>query len=96
MWSEGRPYVDRIEGSEFHNMKELRTRPTGRGQVIRVLFAFDMESRAITLIGGDKAGNWKKWYAQNVPVADALFAEHQSKVLARRRAADPTASRRKK
>jgi hypothetical protein len=33
------------------------------------------------LVAGDKAGNWTKWYATNIPTADRLFTEHQEKLL---------------
>ncbi|WP_440713443.1 type II toxin-antitoxin system RelE/ParE family toxin [Gordonia sp. FQ] len=92
----GRPYVDRVEGSEHHNMKELRSRPTSTGEVVRVLFAFDAESRAITLVGGDKAGNWKGWYDQNIPIADGLFTAHQAEVRARVAANTQQTKKRKK
>lgn len=75
-----RPFVDTLEGSAHPNMKELRPRPTKSGAHIRVLFAFDIQSRAIMLVAGDKAGNWTKWYATNVPIADRLFTEHQQKM----------------
>jgi hypothetical protein len=68
----GRPLVDRIKTSRHHNMKELRS----IGGSIRILFAFDPQREAILLIGGDKAGNWKGWYEENVPVADALYDKH--------------------
>ena len=61
-------------------MKELRPRSTKGGAHIRVLFAFDIQSRAILLVAGDKAGNWTKWYAPNIPIADRLFTEHQEKL----------------
>jgi hypothetical protein len=61
-------------------MKELRPRPTKAGAYIRVLFAFDMRSRAIMLIAGDKAGNWSKWYAKHLPIADDLFTTHQERL----------------
>ncbi|MCV7050562.1 type II toxin-antitoxin system RelE/ParE family toxin [Mycobacterium heidelbergense] len=72
-----RPFVDTIEGSKHPNMKELRPRATKAGAYIRVLFAFDIRSRAIMLIAGDKAGNWSKWYAKHIPIADDLFTAHQ-------------------
>ena len=75
-----RPFVDTLEGSEHPNMKELRPRATKSGAHIRVLFAFDIQSRAIMLVAGDKAGNWAKWYATNIPIADHLFTEHQEKL----------------
>ena len=33
-------------------------------------------SRAITLVAGDKAGNWRKWYQKNIPIADRTFDDH--------------------
>lgn len=75
-----RPFVDTLEGSEHPNMKELRPRATKGGAHIRVLFAFDIQSRAIMLVAGDKAGNWTKWYATNIPIADRLFTEHQERL----------------
>jgi len=68
----GRPVVDRIKASRHHNMKELRS----IGGTVRVLFAFDPERKAILLIGGDKAGEWKRWYDENIPKADDLYDEH--------------------
>lgn len=68
----GRPLVDRIEGGRHHNMKELRA------STLRALFAFDPERRAIILIGGDKRGDWKRWYKRNIPLADDLFDDYLS------------------
>ncbi|MEV6923199.1 type II toxin-antitoxin system RelE/ParE family toxin [Dactylosporangium sp. NPDC051485] len=73
----GRPLVDVIESSRHANMKELRPGSTGRSEV-RVLFAFDLQRRAILLLGGDKSGNWSGWYEINVPLADQRFSEHQA------------------
>ena len=70
----GRPTADRIKGSRHHNMKELRPGSTGRSE-IRILFAFDPKRRAILLVAGDKAGRWKQWYDQNIPLADDRFDE---------------------
>ena len=75
-----RPFVDTLEGSKHPNMKELRPRATKGGAHIRVLFAFDTQSRAIMLVAGDKAGNWARWYATSIPIADRLFTEHQEKL----------------
>lgn len=71
----GRPLVDRIHGSKHHNMKELRPRTSGPGE-IRILFAFDPERQAIILVAGDKAGAWKQWYEINIPIADERFSKH--------------------
>jgi hypothetical protein len=71
----GRPLVDRIKGSHYHNMKELRPASAGATEV-RILFAFDPERRAILLVAGDKAGHWQGWYDANVPIADERYAKH--------------------
>jgi hypothetical protein len=75
-----RPFVDTLEGSAHANMKELRPRATSQGAHMRVLFAFDLQSRAIMLVAGNKAGNWRRWYTENIPIADALFTEHQDRL----------------
>ncbi|MET9327248.1 type II toxin-antitoxin system RelE/ParE family toxin [Tsukamurella sp. NPDC003166] len=74
----GRPFVDTVRGSQHANMKELRTQGDSSRSAFRLLFAFDLQSRAIVLVAGDKAGNWEKWYAKNIPIADALFTDHQA------------------
>ena len=42
---------------------------------MRILFAFDPQRRAILLVAGDKAGQWKSWYEQSIRLADARFDE---------------------
>lgn len=71
----GRPIVDTVRGSSYKNMKELRPGSSGKSE-LRMLFAFDPQRQAIMLVAGDKAGNWKKWYRENIPIADARFTEH--------------------
>ena len=71
----GRPLVDRITASRHHNMKELRPGSSG-GSEIRILFAFDPLRQAILLVAGDKAGNWRQWYIDNIPIADDRLDEH--------------------
>ena len=71
----GRPLVDRIQGSRFHNMKELRP-PSAGSSEIRMLFAFDPAREAIFLVAGDKAGNWNRWYRQAIALADERYIEH--------------------
>ena len=68
----GRDLVDRIKGSRFHNMKELR--PTHAG--LRVLFAFDKRQNAVMLVGGDKSGEGNRWYRRMMPVADRSLDRH--------------------
>jgi hypothetical protein len=73
----GRPHVDRVESSRFHNMKEIRL-----SNGIRVFFAFDPRRSAVLLIGGNKSEsessspNWNRFYEQLIPVADEIYAGH--------------------
>lgn len=76
-------------------MKELRPGSTGRTE-IRVLFAFDLERRAILLVGGDKSDNWAGWYKVNIPIADDRFDEHQDKLSDHRRKGTKVAKNRKR
>lgn len=68
-----RPHADLIDGSAYRNMKELRCQHHGRPY--RVLFIFDPKRNAVLLIGGDKTGNMR-WYEENVPRADAIYAAY--------------------
>ena len=71
----GRPLADRVQASRHHNMKELRPGSAGASEV-RILFAFDPVRQAVLLVAGDKAGNWRRWYTDNIPVADDRFDQH--------------------
>jgi len=71
-----RPLVDRIHGSKIHNLKELRPRVPGSAEV-RLLFVFDAEREAIVLVAGDKAGRWRTWYAEAIPLAEERYAAYQ-------------------
>ncbi|WP_410605043.1 type II toxin-antitoxin system RelE/ParE family toxin [Amycolatopsis sp. lyj-90] len=71
----GRPLVDRISGSRRHNLKELRPASAGRSE-IRILFVFDPARKAVLLVAGDKAGNWKRWYDVNIPIAEERYRRH--------------------
>jgi len=31
---------------------------------------------ALLLLGGDKAGNWKRWYKKNIPIAEQLYLDY--------------------
>jgi hypothetical protein len=72
----GRPLVDRIHGSKIHNLKELRPRALGAAEV-RLLFVFDAEREAIVLVAGDKAGRWRTWYVEAIPLAEERYAAYQ-------------------
>lgn len=75
----GRPLVDTVTSSRHNNMKELRPGSAGRTE-LRALFAFDPQRAAIMLVAGDKQGQWKRWYDQNIPIADDLFDTHLNKL----------------
>lgn len=71
----GRPLVDRLKGSSIHHLKELRPGSRGRSE-IRIIFAFDPTRSALLLLGGDKAGDWERWYRENMPLAERLYLEY--------------------
>lgn len=73
----GRPLVDRLKGSRIHHLKELRPGSSGRSE-IRIIFAFDPTRSALLLLGGDKAGNWERWYRDNIPLAERLYLDYTS------------------
>jgi hypothetical protein len=63
------------DGSAIHHLKELRPGSRGRSE-IRIIFAFDPARSALLLLGGDKAGNWQRWYRDNIPIAERLYLEY--------------------
>lgn len=65
----GRPIVAEVAGTKVHNLKELRP----LGSAIRILFAFDPRRTAILLLGGNKAGEWNRWYRGAIPQAIDLY-----------------------
>ncbi|MEV4100698.1 type II toxin-antitoxin system RelE/ParE family toxin [Nonomuraea sp. NPDC049649] len=71
----GRPLVDRLKESFLHHLKELRPGSRGRSE-IRIIFAFDPTRSALLLLGGDKAGNWERWYKENIPLAEQLYIDY--------------------
>lgn len=72
----GRPHVDSIKESRHKNMKELRIQ--NRQRLFRIFFAFDLDRKAILLVGGDKRGD-KRFYERMVPLADTLLDKHLDK-----------------
>jgi hypothetical protein len=66
----GRPLVDTIHGSAIANLKELRP-----GSV-RILFAFDPCPSTILLVAGNKAGRWKAWYTEAIPLAEHRYERY--------------------
>ena len=71
----GRPHVGKIVGSRHSQMKELRVSGE-HGRQLRVLFCFAPDRRAVLLRGGDKSGQWARWYAKEIPVADGYFDDY--------------------
>lgn len=71
----GRPLVDTVDGSKHPNMKELRA-----GKTTRVFFTFDPRRVAVLLIGGDKAGQTKRFYRQMVSKADKIYDAHLRRI----------------
>ncbi|MFC9685157.1 type II toxin-antitoxin system RelE/ParE family toxin [Streptomyces sp. NPDC056948] len=67
--------MDRLKGSDLHHLKELRPGSAGRSE-IRIVFAFDPTRSALLLLGGDKAGNWDRWYRHNIPLAEQLYRDY--------------------
>lgn len=68
-----RPFVGEIQGSAYA-MKELII-AAGRAS-FRILFVFDPRRSAVLLLGGDKSGEWNRWYRQAVPKADRLYEDY--------------------
>jgi hypothetical protein len=66
--------VDRIKGSELHNLKELRPGSCGASE-IRILFVFDPERNAVLLVAGDKSGQWSEWYRRSIPLAEERYTQ---------------------
>ncbi|GGM84945.1 type II toxin-antitoxin system RelE/ParE family toxin [Dactylosporangium sucinum] len=75
----GRPLVDTVRGSTLANLKELRPGSTGSSEV-RLLFVFDPIRQAVLLVGGDKSGNWQRWYRTAIPIAESAYADHLRRI----------------
>ncbi len=68
-----------LRGPGRSNALRLPDRPGSRGRSeIRIIFAFDPTRAALLLLGGDKAGNWKRWYEENIPLAIRLYIDYTS------------------
>src|SRR5689334_5175570 len=66
----GRPLVDTIQDSSIANLKELRP------GTARVLFVFDPWRSSILLVAGNKAGRWRAWYSEAIPLAEHRYRIH--------------------
>ncbi len=68
----GRPNVDTLNGSKYHNMKEIRV--DAADGCWRVAFAFDPEQNAVIICGGDKSGvSSERFYKKLIAKADARY-----------------------
>lgn len=64
------------QSSSIHGSKKLRElRIQHQGEPYRVLYAFDPARNAVLLIGGNKTGK-DRWYEQNIPLAERIFADY--------------------
>jgi hypothetical protein len=80
----GRPLVDTVTSSRHNNMKELRhertttrqRRPNRATRTVRLRPATNSDM----LVAGNKQGRWKRWYDQNIPIANDLFDTHLNKL----------------
>lgn len=68
----GAPTVKLIKGSKEHKMKELRAVKSPR-----VLFKFDRRQRAVMLVGGDKRGQWNRWYPGAIKEAQKALGRYE-------------------
>lgn len=66
----GRPHADKLEGSKFTNLKELRIQHGGKPY--RAFFIFDPARQAVMLCGGDKTGD-KRFYKRMIPIAEDIY-----------------------
>lgn len=66
--------MDRLKAMKIH-LEELRPGSKGRSE-IRIIFAFDLIRLALLLLGGDKAGNWARWYRDNILLAEQLYIDY--------------------
>lgn len=55
---------------EVYNLKELRP------GTVRILVVFDPWRSAILLVAGDKAGRWRTWYTEAIPLAEQRYERY--------------------
>jgi hypothetical protein len=84
----GRPTVDRVHGATDHKLKELRFR------TMRVLFAFAKDQRPVMLVGGDKQGDWNRWYPDAIRRATAGLQDYERSTGRRESSRSPSSRNR--
>ena len=82
------PYSSAVTTSRWA-MRELRVQSGGRP--LRVLYVFDHDRQAVLILGGDKTGD-DRFYTENVPKADRLYAEYHAAVV-KQKAAEAAAAK---
>ncbi|MGW0390824.1 type II toxin-antitoxin system RelE/ParE family toxin [Streptomyces sp. NPDC003042] len=43
-----------------------------------MLFVFDADREAVILVAGDKAGQWSRWYDENILIAEQRYDHYVS------------------
>ena len=76
----GRPRVGEINTERESYAGRVKNLKEQRIGSVRILFAFDPRRTAILLVGGDKAGEWRDWYRQAIPLAIDLYEQHLSEL----------------
>jgi len=71
----GRPLVDSIRGSLIKNLKVLLI-SRGPLKQFRLLFVYDPERNALILVGGNKSGDWSRWYKNNIEIAEINYLKY--------------------
>ncbi len=81
----GRPHVDKLQGSDYPNMKELRFE--AMNDEWRVAFAFDPKRIAVMLVAGGKTGiSKKRFYKALIDKADERYGRHLKELKAEEKA----------
>lgn len=76
----GRPYVDRVQGSKYANLKELRVQ--SKQSVLRLFFIFDPFRQAILLCGGNKKGKKEKlFYTTMIELAEQTYTNYLAQLI---------------
>ena len=68
-----RPVVGEITGSRHANMKELRRQ---REELCEFSSRSIRDDMRFSYFGGDKSGEWNKWYRTAIPQAEELYDTH--------------------
>lgn len=71
----GRPIVDTVKGSQLKNLKELRLNVDN--QVVRIFFIFDVDRKAVLLIGANKKSSGDKhFYPKMLIMSEKIYSNY--------------------